>query len=48
MMEKAEHGGGEMKAGVGGEVSKYKNIPLSSSAAAKRFLSEPRIFAVFL
>ena len=44
----SERGGGgrEMKAGVGGEVSKYKNTSVSSSAAVKRFFSEPRIFVV--
>ncbi len=38
--------GGGMKAGVGGEVSKYKNTPVSSSAVVERFFSEPRIFFV--
>jgi hypothetical protein len=33
-----------MRAGVGGEVSKYKNTPIPSSAAVERFFSEPRIF----
>ncbi len=47
MMGKGERGGGgwgEMKAGVGEEVSKYKNTLVSSSAGVKRFFSEPRIF----
>ncbi len=35
-----------MRAGVGGEVSKYKNTPIPSSAAVERFFSEPRIFFV--
>jgi hypothetical protein len=33
-----------IRAGVGGEVSKYKNTPIPSSAAVERFFSEPRIF----
>jgi hypothetical protein len=40
--------GGEMRAGVGEEVSKYKNIPVPSSSAAVRFFSEPRIFFVLM
>jgi hypothetical protein len=39
-------GGGQMKADVGGKVSKYKNTPVSSSAAVERFFSEPRIFFI--
>jgi hypothetical protein len=35
-----------MRAGGGGGVSKYKNTPLPSSTAMKRFFSEPRIFYV--
>jgi hypothetical protein len=34
-----------MRAGVEGEVSKYKNTPIPS-AAVERFFSEPRIFFV--
>jgi hypothetical protein len=47
-MRKDEHGGGgeEMRAGVGGKVSKYKNTPVSTSAAVEIFFSEPRIFVV--
>ncbi len=37
---------GGLKAGVGGEVSKYKNTPVPFSAAVERFFSEPRIFFV--
>ncbi len=36
-------GGGDEGWGWG-EVSKYKNMPLSSSSAVERFFSEPRIF----
>ncbi len=36
-------GGRELKARVGGEVSKSKNTPVSPSAAVQRFFSEPRI-----
>ena len=32
------------RGGVGGKVSKYKNTPVSSSAAVERYFSEPRIF----
>ena len=35
---------GGMRAGVGGKVSKYKNTPVSSSAAVERFFSEPCFF----
>ena len=31
---------------IGGEVPMLKNTPLSSSAAVKRFFSEPNIFCV--
>jgi hypothetical protein len=34
---------GGIWAGVGGEVSKYKNTLVSSSTAVERFFSEPRI-----
>jgi hypothetical protein len=43
-MSDGEWWGGE-KAGVGGR-SKYKNTPVSSSAAVERFSSEPGIFFV--
>ncbi len=47
MLGKGEWGGGEeMRAGVGEEVSKYKNTPVPSSPAVERFFSEPRIFVV--
>ncbi len=42
MMGKGEQGGGEMKAGVGGEVSKYKNTSVSSSAAEERFFQNQK------
>ncbi len=35
-------GGGGMRAGVGGEVSKYKNTPVPFSATEEKFFSEPR------
>jgi len=35
-----------MKAAIGGEVSIFKNTPLSSSAAVKRLFSEPNILCV--
>jgi hypothetical protein len=37
-------GGGEMKAGVEGEVSKYKNTPVSSGAAVEKFFQSQEFF----
>jgi hypothetical protein len=46
VMGKGERGGGGDEGWGWGEVSKYKNTTVSSSAAVERFFSEPRIFVI--
>ncbi len=44
-MGKGEREGG-IRAGVGGEVLKYKDTLVLASAAVERFFSDPNIFVV--
>ncbi len=43
-----EYINGSLSSVVGGELSKYKNTPVSSSAALERFFLDPRIFLLMM